>query len=70
MIFTIAKATGWTEDYITWLPLRRTLQYLHAAWISEGVTTEWRSVTEEEEAEAQSLYLRLKHLTKPAYHHV
>ena len=64
MIFTLAKATGWHEEYITWLPLRRTLQYLHAAWISEGVTTEWRSSTEDEEAEALSLYNRLKHLTR------
>lgn len=39
-----------------WMPLRKTLQYLHAAWISEGVITEWRSVTEDEAAEAQSLY--------------
>ena len=64
MIFTLARATGWTEEYILWMPLRKTLQYLHAAWISEGVATEWRSVSEEEEAEAQSLYNRLKHLTR------
>jgi len=64
VIFTIAKATGWTEEYILWLPLRRTLQYLHAAWLSEGVATEWRSVSEEEAAEAHSLFNRLKHLTK------
>lgn len=64
MIFTIAKATGWTEEYILWLPLRRTLQYLHAAWLSEGVATEWRSVSEEEAAEAHSLFNRLKPLTK------
>ncbi|MBR5879231.1 MAG: hypothetical protein IKY91_06715 [Akkermansia sp.] len=64
MIFTLARATGWTEEYILWMPLRKTLQYLHAAWISEGVATEWRSVSEEEEAEARSLYHRLKHLTR------
>ena len=64
MIFTLARATGWTEEYILWMPLRKTLQYLHAAWISEGVATEWRSVSEEEEAEARSLYYRLKHLTR------
>ncbi|MBR2145796.1 MAG: hypothetical protein IKW19_03245 [Akkermansia sp.] len=64
MIFTLARATGWTEEYILWMPLRKTLQYLHAAWISEGVATEWRSVSEEEEAEARSLYNRLKHLTR------
>ena len=49
-----------------WLPLRKTLQYLHAAWLSDGVATEWRSVSEEEAAEAASLYNRLKHLTKHA----
>ncbi|MBQ7024566.1 MAG: hypothetical protein IJN29_13370 [Akkermansia sp.] len=64
MIFTLARATGWTEEYILWMPLRKTLQYLHAAWLSEGVATEWRSVSEEEEAEARSLYNRLKHLTR------
>jgi hypothetical protein len=64
VIFTLARATGWTEEYILWMPLRKTLQYLHAAWISEGVATEWRSVSEEEEAEARSLYNRLKHLTR------
>ena len=49
-----------------WLPLRKTLQYLHAAWVSDGVATEWRSVSEEEAAEAASLFNRLRYLTKHA----
>ncbi|MBR5196266.1 MAG: hypothetical protein IKW48_09045 [Akkermansia sp.] len=64
MIFTIAKATGWTEEYIMWMPLRKTLQYLHASWLSEGVATEWRSVSEDEAREAESLFNRLKYLTR------
>ena len=47
-----------------WMPLRKTLQYLHAAWLSEGVATEWRSVSEGEAREAASLFNRLKHLTR------
>lgn len=64
MVFTLARATGWAEETILWMPLRRSLQYLHAAWISEGVTTGWRTATEGEEAEAARLFSRLQHLTR------
>jgi len=46
------------------MPLRRALQYAHAAWISEGTNTDWRNASEEESGEAAALYNRLKHLTK------
>ncbi len=66
MIFTIAKATGWSEESIIWMPLRKSLQYLHAAWISDGVHTDWRFTTEQDNAEAQKLYERLLYLTRPS----
>ena len=66
MIFTIAKATGWSEESIIWMPLRKSLQYLHAAWISDGVHTDWRFTTEQDNAEAQKLYERLLYLTGPS----
>lgn len=64
MVLTIARATGWSEDTIIWMPLRKTLQYLHAAWVSEGVNTEWRFATAGESREADELFQRLKYLTK------
>ncbi len=66
MIFTIAKATGWSEESIIWMPLRKSLQYLHAAWISDGAHTDWRFTTEQDNAEAQKLYERLLYLTRPS----
>lgn len=66
MIFTIAKATGWSEESIIWMPLRKSLQYLHAAWISDGVHTDWRFTAEQDNAEAQKLYERLLYLTRPS----
>jgi hypothetical protein len=64
VIFTIARATGWSEDTIIWMPLKRTLQYLHAAWVSEGIKTTWRHQSGEGEAEENALYQRLKYLTR------
>ncbi len=64
MVFTIAKATGWTEDYIIWMPLRKALQYMHAAWVSDGLATAWRSDSEEEAHDAGILFERLKYLTR------
>ena len=55
---------GWSEDRILWMPLRRAMQYAHAAWISEGIRTDWRHATAEEAQSAQALYERLKPLTR------
>ena len=63
-VFTIARATGWSEERILWMPLRRAMQYAHAAWISEGIRTGWRHATAEEAQSAQALYERLKPLTR------
>lgn len=46
------------------MPLRRAMQYAHAAWISEGIRTGWRHATAEEAQSAQALYERLKPLTR------
>ncbi len=64
MVLTIARQTGWSEEAIVWMPLRRALQYLHASWVTEGVATEWRVPTGSEIHEAQALYDRLHYLTK------
>ena len=48
------------------MPLKKALQYVHAAWVSEGLTTDWRSAAEETAAERELLYQRLKYLTKPS----
>ena len=64
MVFTIAKATGWTEDFIIWMPLRRALQYMHAAWVSDGLSTAWRTDCEEAARDAGRLYERLRYLTR------
>ncbi len=65
MVFSIARSTGWTEQTILWLPLKRALQYLHCHWISEGLTTDWRSSSAERLEDLNQLYNRLKHLTRP-----
>ena len=62
-MFLIARATGWSEETILWMPLKKALQYVHAAWVSEGLTTDWRSAAEETAAERELLYQRLKYLT-------
>ncbi len=64
MVLTIARQTGWQEETILWMPLRRALQYLHASWVTEGVTTEWRVLAGTEVHEAQALYNRLHYLTR------
>lgn len=64
VVFTIAKATGWQEDTILWMPLRKALQYMHASWVADGLATSWRSESEQESIEAASLMARLKHLTR------
>lgn len=64
VVFTIAKATGWQEETILWMPLRKALQYMHASWVADGLVTAWRSESEEESIEAASLMARLKHLTR------
>ncbi len=47
-----------------WMPLRRALQYLHVSWVCEGISTEWRALTEAEISEASELYQRLHYLTR------
>jgi hypothetical protein len=40
LTFTLAKETGWTENFILWeLPMSRALQYYHAALWSNGAWT-------------------------------
>lgn len=40
MVFTLARETGWPENYILWqLPLHRAMAYQHAALRSHGVWT-------------------------------
>jgi hypothetical protein len=40
MVFTLARETGWPEQYILWqLPLHRALAYQHAALCAHGVWT-------------------------------
>ena len=40
MVFTIAKDTGWSEEFIIWkLPLVRALQYYHCALQSANLWT-------------------------------
>ncbi len=64
MVLTIARQTGWSEERILWMPLKQALQYLHAAWVSEGISTEWRVLAANERNEAQELYNRLHYLTR------
>ena len=64
MVLTIARQTGWDEQTILWMPLRRALQYLHASWVTDGVATEWRVLTGSEVQEANELYNRLHRLTR------
>ncbi len=64
VVFTIAHSTGWDEEKILWMPLRRSLQYLHAAWVNLGTATEWRSDSECRQQDFASLFEKLKHLTK------
>ncbi len=64
MVLTIARQTGWTEETILWMPLKKSLQYLHVSWVTEGVSTEWRALTGAEMNEANALYQRLHHLTR------
>ncbi len=64
MVYTLARATGWTEETILWMPLKRSLQYLHAAWLGEGVDTGWRTAAAEEEAETARLFAKLRYLTR------
>ncbi len=64
MVLTIARQTGWSEERILWMPLRQSLQYLHASWVSEGIATEWRVLAANERNEAQELYERLHYLTQ------
>lgn len=66
MVLTIARQTGWTEERILWMPLKKSLQYLHASWVSEGIATEWRTLSAHERHEAQALYNRLHYLTRKA----
>lgn len=64
MIFTLARATGWDEQTLMWMPLRRSLQYLHAAWLNLGTATEWRTESEESTHEKALLFEKLRYLTK------
>lgn len=64
MVFTVAKATGWSEEYIVWMPLSRALQYMHASWVADGLATAWRTESEDEAQERGQLFARLKHLTR------
>ncbi len=64
MVLTISRQTGWDEETILWMPLKRALQYLHVSWVCEGVATEWRVLTSSEVNEAHELYQRLHYLTR------
>jgi hypothetical protein len=40
LTFTLAKETGWSEQFILWeLPMSRALQYYHAALWTNGAWT-------------------------------
>ncbi len=67
MVLTIARQTGWDEQTILWMPLRRSLQYVHASWVAEGVATEWRTATGTELRDADELYQRLHYLTRQSH---
>lgn len=50
----LAKATGWAENELMRMPMKRAMQYLHAYVVHEGNATRWKHSDEAKEAAFES----------------